>query len=421
MVWSLLAFLALSAGHAELWIAFVNRAYGLPIHIKNLHRIRAIHDVAIVAFPVALYWLVGFEGPVAFFSGRWQDLSTTWIAIDLACTAGLAGLLFSIVIWWTRTRRRMRAGTSVSIVELPRGSTPKTDREPRTEGSRTDVVAPATKRLTQVPFNQQFELETTEKQLVPPNWPEELDGLSILHLSDWHLNPTFSREFYETAAKAASMVRADLIAFTGDLCDDIDCLDWLPATLGSLTAPLGNWFILGNHDALIDHAHIRGRMVDAGWNDLGGKITKLDVGPGTIVIGGDETPWLNDVPAWTPEDTALPRLLLAHTPDRLAHHGRLGVDLILAGHTHGGQIVLPIVGPVYSPSLSGCRHPSGIYSSRSTVMHVSRGLAGMHPIRFGSRPEITRLVIRSPRSLSADKTRHLMESKDKRPRPVRRG
>ena len=103
MLWSLLAFLALSAGHAELWIAFVNRMYGLPIHIKNLHRIRAIHDVAIVAFPVLLYWLAGVEGPLAFFTGRWETLSAAWIAIDLACSAGFCGLMLSIVTWWVRS------------------------------------------------------------------------------------------------------------------------------------------------------------------------------------------------------------------------------------------------------------------------------------------------------------------------------
>ena len=61
MAWSLLAFLAVSAGHAELWIALVNRAYGLPIHIRNLHRLRAIHDVAILAFPVLLYGVAGLD------------------------------------------------------------------------------------------------------------------------------------------------------------------------------------------------------------------------------------------------------------------------------------------------------------------------------------------------------------------------
>ncbi len=270
-----------------------------------------------------------------------------------------------------------------------------------TSAGRTAVVSPTTTRLTRLPLNQQFQLETTEKQLAPPNWPKELDGLSILHLSDWHFCTTFSRQFYETAARAASMVRADLIAFTGDLCDDLDCLDWLPSSLGELTAPLGEWFILGNHDALIDHSLVRSRFRELGWNDLGGKTVRLDVGPGRMVLGGDETPWLNEVPQWTEQDRVLPRVLLGHTPDRFPHHCAQGVDVILSGHTHGGQIVLPVIGPVYAPSVFGCRYPSGVYSHWTTVMHVSRGLAGMHPIRFGARPEITRLVIRSPQCLSA--------------------
>jgi len=422
MLWSFLTFLAVCAGHAELWIALVNRVYGMPIPIRTLHRIRGVHDVAVIAFPFLVYWRVGLHGPLAFFSGQWGALSPFWIGVFLACSLGFVGLVTAVIRWWLRTRWCMNAGARVSLIALPRtpeaGLASPASFGPET-GSRTEVVSSATKRLTQFPFNQQFELETTEKQLAPVNWPEDLDGLSILHLSDWHLCPMFSREFYETAARAASMVRADMIAFTGDLSDDLDCLDWLPSTLGPLTAPLGNWFILGNHDALIDHAHIRGRMVELGWNDLGGKSAKLDVGPGTIVVGGDETPWLNQVPRWSSEDRALPRLLLAHTPDRFQHHCSQGVDLILAGHTHGGQIVLPVVGPVYAPSRFGCRYPSGIYSQFSTVMHVSRGLAGMHPIRFGARPEITRLIIRSPKCLSGRERDHLAVS-DGRPRKTAR-
>ncbi|QDT56408.1 putative metallophosphoesterase [Caulifigura coniformis] len=421
MFWSLLAFLAVTAGHAELWITLVNRVYGLPIPIRTLHRIRATHDVAIFAFPCLVYWRIGLSGPSAFFSGQWGQLSPPWIVVFLACSAGLAGLIYSIGAWWIRTRRCMTAGTRVALIALPRGSAKQEDTgSAETAGGRTELVSAATKRLTRFPLNQQFELETTEKQLAPANWPAELDGLSILHLSDWHLCSTFSRQFYETAAAAASRVRADMICFSGDLSDDIDCLDWLPTTLGSLSAPLGNWFILGNHDALIDHAHIRSRMVAIGWNDLGGKTAKLDVGPATVVVGGDEVPWLNAVPRWSADDRALPRLLLAHSPDRFPHHSGEGVDLILAGHTHGGQIILPVVGPVYAPSRYGCRFPSGVYVQGSTVMHVSRGLAGMHPIRFGARPEITRLVIRSPKCLAEHSRDELRTSDREQTQPARR-
>ena len=94
--------------------------------------------------------------------------------------------------------------------------------------------------------------------------------------------------------------------------------------------------------------------------------------------------------------------MLAHGPrtaERLRHLGR--PLACLSGHTHGGQIVLPVVGPVYAPSLFGCRYPAGVFSHWTTVMHVSRGLAGVHPIRFGARPEITRLVIRSPKCIAS--------------------
>ena len=404
MFWSLLAFLTIAAGHAELWITLVNRMYALPISIRILHRLRATHDVVILAFPVLMYWLVGLQAPLSFFRGEWQALSYLTIAVFLACSAGFLGLVAGVATWWLRTRTCMNQGTRVSLVSLPRSTGEASASKavaPVEPSSRTNVVSDGTRKLVRLPFNQQFQLETTEKQLVPPNWPAELDGLSILHLSDWHLCTTFSRQFYETAATAASMVRADLIAYTGDLSDDMACLDWVPSTLGSLTAPLGNWFILGNHDALIDHRQIRRRMIDAGWNDLGGKRTILDAGPAAVVIGGDETPWLNEPPKWNDADRRLPRLLLAHSPDRFPHHCGEGVDLVLAGHTHGGQIVLPVVGPVYAPSLFGCRYPAGVFSHWTTVMHVSRGLAGVHPIRFGARPEITRLVIRSPKCIAS--------------------
>lgn len=404
MFWSLLAFLAICAGHAELWIAAVNRVYALPIPVRWLHRFRLTHDIAILAFPILIYWRVGLAAPLQFFRGEWSGFSPLWVALFCASSLGFGGLCIGIMTWWRRTQACVQQGSLVSLVSLPHGPAKEAFvSQSLDERRQTRVVSKSARRLVHLPFNQQFQLETTEKQLVPPNWPVELDGLSILHLSDWHLCKMFSRQFYETATAAAAMVRADLIAFTGDLTDDIDCLDWLPSTLGSLTAPLGAWFILGNHDAVIDHAEIRRRMVAAGWNDLGGKRTTLDVGPASIVIGGDETPWLNSVPQWSDSDRQLPRVLLAHTPDRFPHHCGEGVDLILAGHTHGGQIVLPVVGPVYAPSLYGCRYPSGVFSYWTTVMHVSRGLAGMHPLRFGARPEITRLVIRSPKCISSQK------------------
>src|SRR5690606_25225087 len=91
-------------------------------------------------------------------------------------------------------------------------------------------------------------------------------------------------------------MRADLIAFTGDLLDEMEHVAWLPETFGRLTAPLGCWFILGNHDWLLDAETMRTALMKRGWNDIGGQSILLDPNDRRIAIAGDETPWIGDPP-----------------------------------------------------------------------------------------------------------------------------
>ena len=92
-----------------------------------------------------------------------------------------------------------------------------------------------------------------------------------------------------------------------------------------------------------------------------------------------------------PADTC--KLLLSHTPDNHPRAVRAGVDVMLAGHNHGGQICLPVIGPIYAPSTHGVRHAGGTYREGDMLLHVSRGLAGKQPVRSGARPEITRITL----------------------------
>jgi predicted MPP superfamily phosphohydrolase len=90
------------------------------------------------------------------------------------------------------------------------------------------------------------------------------------------------------------------------------------------------------------------------------------------------------------------RLLLSHSPDQFPRAARWGVDLVLSGHNHAGQIRLPLVGPVFVPSLYSRRFDRGFFRSGRTLLHVSQGVAGQHPIRYGGcLPEVTRLVLRA--------------------------
>ena len=81
-------------------------------------------------------------------------------------------------------------------------------------------------------------------------------------------------------------------------------------------------------------------------------------------------------------------------PDNIRWARRKGMDLMLSGHVHGGQIRFPVVGSMLVPSRYSRRYDCGVFAEGPTLLHVSRGLSGEHPLRFGSRPEVTRLTLR---------------------------
>jgi predicted MPP superfamily phosphohydrolase len=89
------------------------------------------------------------------------------------------------------------------------------------------------------------------------------------------------------------------------------------------------------------------------------------------------------------------RILLSHTPDQLSWAKEKHFDLMLAGHNHGGQIRLPYLGALITPSWYGCRYAGGLYHEPPVVLHVSRGIGGIHPIRLNCPPEIALLTLTS--------------------------
>jgi hypothetical protein len=87
--------------------------------------------------------------------------------------------------------------------------------------------------------------------------------------------------------------------------------------------------------------------------------------------------------------------LLSHSPDQFYWAERAGFDLMVSGHNHGGQIRLPFVGAVFMPSVYSRRFDRGFFRKKGLTMHISEGIAGQHPVRYGCLPEISRLVLRS--------------------------
>jgi predicted MPP superfamily phosphohydrolase len=113
-----------------------------------------------------------------------------------------------------------------------------------------------------------------------------------------------------------------------------------------------------------------------------------------LVLGGTEVPWMGTHPDFSSAPDAF-RLLLSHTPDHLEWARQQQADLMLSGHNHGGQVVLPVIGPVYSPSRFGVQYAAGAFWSEPTLLYVSRGVSGRHPLRWNCRPEVTKLVLRA--------------------------
>lgn len=379
------ALLALVAGHTELWVAAINRFHSFRLSSEFLKWSRRLHDVAITGFPPVLVWRVGLAEGGVLRGGRWNNLPLVWEVVSAVCAAGFAGLVIATARWQWRRRQPIGRNDSSERIDVA-GQL----------GGRPIGSGPY-QLLARLPLNEAFEVEISHKTLRPQGLPDALDGLRILHLSDVHFLGTIDRSYFETVFDRLTQTPVDLIAFTGDLFDNLACRDWLATTFARLDAPHGKLFILGNHDWYLDPPAIRGDLTALGWTDVGGSSRVLEVRGEAVMVAGSESPWLGERPELPRADdnsSATFRLLLSHSPDDLPWARRHGIDLMLAGHNHGGQVVLPVIGPVYSPSRFGVRYAGGTFLEPPTVLHVSRGLSGRHPLRWSCLPEVTVLTLR---------------------------
>lgn len=380
---NLVIFCGLSLGHAAFVVAFVNRLHAIPLPVSVLHRSRQLHDLINVLLPALFAWFAGLRGPELFLkNSTWHLLPTPLLAYLTVC--GVVTLSLPAIAIYRKTRQAVlqlsnHARTIDVAAEL---------------GFRPVGRGPY-RMFTFFPGNEFLKLEVADKEYQVPGLPAEWDGLSILHLSDLHFTGTIDRPYFERVVEIARSMPADLVVFTGDLLDREDLVDWLPATLGKLTAPLGCCFVLGNHDSyLTNTGEIRTRLESLGWYDVAGRLRIVEHCGQPLVICGSERPWMGTQPDLSTAPANAFRLLLSHTPDNLPWARRHDISLMLAGHNHGGQVRLPVFGPVYSPSAYGAHYASGVFWEKPTLLYVSRGISGRHPLRLNCLPELTRLILR---------------------------
>jgi len=237
-----------------------------------------------------------------------------------------------------------------------------------------------------------------EQVLVPlDRLPAILDGFRILQLSDLHCGPDLGPEDIARVVQLASQQYADLIVLTGDFVLGTDeCFRFCVEELSALVERALVVSCLGNHDHWCGADSVVAALEGVGIVVLRNEAQQ--VADGLWVVGLDDV-WeqhadLEQALGNVPEDVCV--LLLVHEPDfadAAAQDGR--VDLQISGHSHGGQVRLPVLGPPIVPYL-GEKYTSGLYRCDAMWLYVNRGVGMTRPaVRFNCRPEVTLLTLRS--------------------------
>jgi predicted MPP superfamily phosphohydrolase len=244
-----------------------------------------------------------------------------------------------------------------------------------------------------------YSYELTETDIFIRDLPASFEGFRIAHVTDVHHSRLVSLAEVRRVVELTQSARPDLIALTGDYSTSRRrYIEPCAEALGALDAPAGVWAVLGNHDHYTDAELTTRALTRARINVLNNANTVIRRGPDTLQLAGiDDWGWgQTDWPrALNGLDLARPSILLSHEPEVLDAPAARGLSLILSGHTHGGQICLPVVGaPIrFVWNLPYLR---GLYEREGTKLYVSRGTGTIGlPIRLGARPEIAILKLKN--------------------------
>ena len=256
--------------------------------------------------------------------------------------------------------------------------------------------------LLRLPGHDSFRLCLREWEVTVPGLPSSLDGLQIVQLSDFHFAPCFNRRFLRVGRRCLPVWSADLILVTGDLVEDDDAIEWIEPVLGPLEARLGKFAVLGNHDQEHQPGDVMRELTRAGFVVLEGRWVTIDAGEGIIAIGGTlRSLGARDRSAHDAARSA------SHASEPFARSLLQGAGLGSRPHVLWATITADRsgcrwVGAVFMPSLYSRRFDRGFFRDEQTLLYVNEGIAGMHPVRYGCPPEISRFVLRTGAAQSAD-------------------
>ncbi len=375
----LLVLLAL-LGNGYLWIALINRLHAVAGRRKLIDALTYSGFAAFCVLGLATLVLRWHEPATVFSPGDCGPLAVYGYG---CAVVGAVQLLRRLLL----PPPEDRPDVLLSQNTEPAGSDLPWD--------SVEMHGGAARLLGRLPGNEIRRPVVERKELAVPRLPEALDGLVVCHVSDLHMTGRTGVRFYELLGRVLQTLEYDVLAITGDVIEKEACRPWMEETLATWSAPLGMYYVLGNHDLYLDDVVTREALDGFGWKPTVDRWLEAEWRGVRVAIGGTERPWYGEEPGDPPPRETCPlRLVLSHTPDRIDWAQGVGAELLLAGHTHGGQIRPPILGPIASPSSYGTRYASGSFLVGKTAMHVSRGVSGKTPLRWLCPPEIALLTLR---------------------------
>ena len=252
-------------------------------------------------------------------------------------------------------------------------------------------------------------MTVTRTGVALPGLPEEFDGYTIVHLSDLH-----GHEYGEGNSDLLARVREqkpDLIVITGDLIDQEDQLQMIPALAKGLAAIAPTYYVTGNHEWSLGTGTVRNLknlLARCGVTALSNAYELLERNGARLVLAGVDDP-NGYADQTTPEELharieaeapGLYTVLLAHRCDRFDRYAAAGYDFVLSGHGHGGVIRLPFVGGLMGSNRELFpKWTSGVYTLGDSTLFVSRGLGNntvpTPGFRLFNRPELAVLTLRA--------------------------
>jgi predicted MPP superfamily phosphohydrolase len=377
-------FAAACLGHLVFMIGSHNWFYGQNLTKRLGDLVHLVHALLVLALPVVCLWVWGWHLDGLFDPANLRTpLAPLLVYVWLCVPAGVVWL--PALTLYRLYRREPVFDVRSEVVDVAK----QLGHPPLGEGHHTF--------LARLPRTEVFHVEYAERTLRPSRLPQAWDGLTILHLTDLHFHGTPDRAYFRVLFDRCAAWMPDIVAITGDIADSEIHHRWIVPLLGRLRWRIAAFAILGNHDYRHDVPVIRRRLRRLGMRVLENNWQQLEVRGKPLVVIGHEGPWLKPEPNLSDCPTDPFRLCLSHTPDNIRWARRHAVDLMLAGHVHGGQIRLPIIGSLLVPSRFGRRYDCGTFDEKPTLLHVSRGISGEHPVRYNCLPEVTLITLRSPK------------------------